>query len=107
MGVGQSSFETSKFKSPGGTIPIVPPEDDESLNIFKDVIDKALTSPGSGTPTRDAFKVLMSSTPHSGGPSKPQRSTGIPLPRSKSQKRDPNRTSEGESNVRLRFHSEA
>ena len=100
--VGQSSFEKSKFRSPGGTIPIEPPEDDESLHIFKDVIGKALTSPTQGTPKRDAFKVLMSSTPL-------QRTTsGIPMPsRSRSMKREPNRTPEGESNSRPRLQSDA
>ena len=113
MGVDQSSFEKSKFKSPGGTIPKVPPEDDlenkrESFKIFKDVMDKVLTSPGPGTPTRDAFQVLMCSTPQPGGHPKPQRTTTrIPLPRSRSQKREPNRTPEGESNSRPRLHSEA
>ena len=92
MGVDQSSFEKLKFRSPGGTIPKVPPEEDldnkrESFQIFKDVMNKVLTSPGPGTPTREAFQVLMCSTPQPGGHPKPERTpTGIPLPRSRSQK---------------------
>ena len=96
--------------SPGGTIP-EPPEEDwnnrrESLIIFKEVIDRALTSPkDKGTPIKDAFEILMSSTPQPGGLNK---RTGVSrLPRSKSQKRDPNRTPEGEANVRPRLQEEA
>ena len=66
--VDQSSFEKSKFMSPGGTIPDIPPDEDwenrrQSLLIFKEVVDRALTSPKSqGTLIKDAFQVLMSST---------------------------------------------
>ena len=108
----QSSFEKSCFMSPGGTIPDAPPEEDwenrrESLIIFKDVVDKALATPSNGTstPIKDAFQVLMSSTPQSAGPPKPQRLNGIPLPRSRSKKREPNRTPENQSNVRPRVAS--
>ena len=108
----QSSFEQSKFMSPGGTVPDAPEEEDwdnrrESLIIFKEVIEKALTSPKSqGTPIKDAFNVLMSSTPQSGSLPKLQRNSGLPIPnRSKAQKRDLNRTPEEEANVRPRLQS--
>ena len=108
----QSSFEQYKFMSPGGTIPDVPQEEDwdnrrESLIIFKEVIEKTLTSPKSqGTPIKDAFHVLMSSTPQSGSLPKLQRNSGLPIPnRSKAQKRDLNRTPEEEANVRPRLQS--
>ena len=95
----QSSFEKSKFRSPGGTIPTEHPENNESLKIFREVIDKVLTQ---DTPKKNAFEMLMSSTPI-------QRPTsGIPKPsRSKSVKREPNRTPEGESNSRRRLQSDA
>ena len=72
--------------------------------MFKELIDRALTSPQEkGTPIKDAFKVLMSSTPQPGGL---QKRTGVSrLPRSKSQKRDPNRTPETEANVKPRLEA--
>ena len=95
----QSSFEKSKFKSPGGTIPTEHPENNDSLQIFEQVIDKALNQ---DTPKKNAFEMLMSSTPV-------QRPTsGLPRPsRSKSVKRGPNRTPEDESNSRRKVESDA
>ena len=95
----QSSFEKSKFKSPGGTIPTELTENNDSLQIFGEVIDKALNQ---DTPKKNAFEMLMSSTPV-------QRPTsGLPRPsRSKSVKRGPNRTPEDESKSRRKVESDA
>ena len=95
----QSSFEKSKFRSLGGTIPTEHPENNESLKIFGEVMDKALNQ---DTPKKNAFEMLMSSTPV-------QRPTsGLPRPsRSKSVKRGPNRTPEDGSNSRRKVESDA